>query len=245
MSDYSLAQHFGVNLAELLSGKIKAVYPKFDEQKYIKNIASKVDDLAYSGRIELHARELNSALNLDYKGQIEILTSILGEENPNETGMFKNYYWVLPIGKFVEIYGINDFETSIKAIAEITKRNTGEYAIRVFIKKYPNEMLETMRNWAKSSNFHLRRLASEGLRPKLPWASKLENFIDDPKPVFEILELLKEDNVKFVQRSVANHMNDYLKLNFDAAKELLSKWAKSKNQNTQWIVKHATRKIKI
>lgn len=245
MSDYSLAQHFGVNLAELLSGKIKAVYPKFDEQKYIKNIASKVNDLAYSGRIELHAIELNSALNLDYKGQIEILTSILGEENPNETGMFKNYYWVLPIGKFVEIYGVSDFETSIKAIAEITKRNTGEYAIRVFIRKYPNEMLEVMRKWAKSSNFHLRRLASEGLRPKLPWASKLENFIDDPKPVFEILELLKEDNVKFVQRSVANHMNDYLKLNFDAAKELLSKWAKSKNQNTQWIVKHATRKIKI
>lgn len=245
MSDYSLAQHFGVNLAELLSGKIKAVYPKFDEQKYIKNVASKVNDLAYSGRIELHARELNSALNLDYKDQIEILTSILGEENPNETGMFKNYYWVLPIGKFVEIYGINDFETSINAIAEITKRNTGEYAIRVFIRKYPNKMLEVMRNWAKSSNFHLRRLASEGLRPKLPWASKLENFIDDPKPVFEILELLKEDNVKFVQRSVANHMNDYLKLNFDAAKELLSKWAKSKNQNTQWIVKHATRKIKI
>lgn len=245
MSDYSLAQHFGVNLAELLSGKIKAVYPKFDEQKYIKNVASKVNDLAYSGRIELHARELNSALNLDYKDQIEILTSILGEENPNETGMFKNYYWVLPIGKFVEIYGINDFETSINAIAEITKRNTGEYAIRVFIRKYPNKMLEVMRNWAKSRNFHLRRLASEGLRPKLPWASKLENFIDDPKPVFEILELLKEDNVKFVQRSVANHMNDYLKLNFDAAKELLGKWAKSKNQNTQWIVKHATRKIKI
>ncbi|WP_169974100.1 MULTISPECIES: DNA alkylation repair protein [unclassified Campylobacter] len=245
MSDYSLAQHFGVNLAEILSGKIKAVYPKFDEQKYIKNVASKVDDLAYSDRIELHAIELNSALNLDYKDQIEILTSILGEENPNETGMFKKYYWVLPIGKFVEIYGINDFETSINAIAEITKRNTGEYAIRVFIRKYPNEMLEVMRNWAKSRNFHLRRLASEGLRPKLPWASKLENFIDDPKPVFEILELLKEDNVKFVQRSVANHMNDYLKLNFDAAKELLSKWAKSKNQNTQWIVKHATRKIKI
>ncbi|WP_170018489.1 DNA alkylation repair protein [Campylobacter sp. RM16190] len=245
MSDYSLAQHFGVNLAELLSSKIKAVYPKFDEQKYIKNIVSKVNDLAYSGRIELHARELNSALNLDYKSQIEILTSILGEENPNETGMFKNYYWVLPIGKFVEIYGIDDFETSINAIAEITKRNTGEYAIRVFIRKYPNKMLEVMRNWAKSSNFHLRRLASEGLRPKLPWASKLENFIDDPKPVFEILELLKEDNVKFVQRSVANHMNDYLKLNFDAAKELLGKWAKSKNQNTQWIVKHATRKIKI
>lgn len=243
MSDYSLAQHFGINLAEILSNKIKAVYPKFDERKYIKNIANKVGELAYSGRIELHARELNSALNLDYKSQIEILTAILGEKNPNETGMFKNFYWVLPIGKFVELYGLNDFETSISAIAEITKRNTGEYAIRVFIKRYPQKTLEIMRSWAKSDNFHLRRLASEGLRPKLPWASKLENFIDDPKPVFEILELLKEDSVKFVQRSVANHINDYLKVNFSAAQKLLSKWKKSNDKNTQWIVKYATRKI--
>ncbi|WP_169942498.1 DNA alkylation repair protein [Campylobacter sp. RM15925] len=245
MSDYSLAQHFGVNLAELLSGKIKAVYPKFDKQKYIKNIASKVHDLAYSDRIELHARELNSALNLDYKNQIEILTSVLGEENPNETGMFKQYYWVLPMGKFVEIYGINDFKTSIEAISEITKRNTGEYAIRVFIRKYPKETLEVMKEWAKSENFHLRRLASEGLRPKLPWASKLENFIDNPSPVFAILEILKEDEIKFVKRSVANNIADYLKVNFNAAKELLLDWSKSPNQNTQWIVKHATRKIKI
>ncbi|MDO5046438.1 DNA alkylation repair protein [Campylobacter sp.] len=245
MSDYSLAQHFGVNLAELLSSKIKAVYAKFDEQKYIKNIASKVDELAYSGRIELHARELNSALNLDYKDQIEILTSVLGEENPNETGMFKHYYWVLPIGKFVELYGLDEFEISTKAIAEITKRNTGEYVVRAFIRKYPQKMLEVMQGWAKSDSFHLRRLASEGLRPKLPWASKLEIFIDDPKPVFEILELLKEDSVKFVQRSVANHISDYLKVNFNAAKELLEKWEKSGNKNTLWIVKHATRKIKI
>lgn len=245
MSEYSLAQHFGVNLAELLSSKIKAVYAEFNEQKYIKSIASEVDLLTYSGRIKLHANKLHLALNLDYKDQIKILTSVLGEENPNETGMFKHYYWILPIGKFVELYGLGEFEISTDAIAEITKRNTGEYAVRAFINKYPQKMLDVMRGWARSDNFHLRRLASEGLRPKLPWASKLEIFIDDPKPVFEILELLKEDSVKFVQRSVANNIADYLKVNFNAAKELLLNWDASQNPNTKWIIKHATRKIGI
>ena len=86
----------------------------------------------------------------------------------------------------------------MSAIEEITKRGTGEYAVRVFIKKYPQDSLKTMTQWACSSNFHLRRLASEGLRPKLPWASKLEIFINDPSPVFAVLEILKEDDVRFV-----------------------------------------------
>ena len=80
---------------------------------------------------------------------------------------------------------------------------------------------------------------------KLPWASKLELFISDPSPVFAVLEILKEDEVRFVQRSVANNVADYLKVNFAAAKELLVRWQRSQNKNTQQIIRHATRKIKI
>ena len=149
----------------------------------------------------------------------------------------------MPIGKFIEKYGIEHFEISINAIEEITKRNTGEYAIRPFIRNYPQESLKVMTSWAKSDDFHLRRLASEGLRPKLPWSAKLDTFVENPKPVFEILELLKEDRVKFVQKSVANHMTDYLKVNKDAALTILKEWNLSENKNTKWIVKHATRKI--
>lgn len=239
-----IAEQFGVNLAELLSNKIAKIYPQFKKSDYIKNIASQVDGLNYSSRVVLHAKELNKALEFDYKTQIKILTSILGDENKSQTGMFKHYYWILPIGKFVELYGLDELETSTKAIEEITKRSTGEFAVREFIQRYPQEMLQTMKIWAKSENFHLRRLASEGLRPKLPWAKKLEIFITNPTPVFEILEILKEDIVKFVQRSVANNINDYLKVNFTATKELLDRWQSSQNKNTKWIVKHATRRLK-
>jgi len=129
----------------------------------------------------------------------------------------------------------------MKAIEEITKRNTGEYAIRPYARKYPGKTLAICTKWAKSKNFHLRRLVSEGLRPKLPWAAKLDIWKDSPKPVFEILELLKEDGVKFVKKSVANHLRDWVKVNPKEAEKIVSKWSQSKNENTKWILKHAQR----
>ncbi|MDG2449325.1 MAG: 3-methyladenine DNA glycosylase, partial [Saprospiraceae bacterium] len=89
--------------------------------------------------------------------------------------------------------------------------------------------------------FHVRRLASEGLRPNLPWASKLKLFIDDPSPIFKILENLKDDPEKYVQTSVANHINDYFKVNNEAAVALIEKWSVKPQKDTRWIVKHAIR----
>jgi 3-methyladenine DNA glycosylase AlkC len=151
----------------------------------------------------------------------------------------------MPIGKYIEIYGLNNFEVSMRAIEEVTKRNTGEYAIRPFLRKFPDESINQLLFWARSDNFHLRRLASEGSRPKLPWSTKLETFIENPEPVFEVLNILKEDRIKFVQKSVANNVADYLKVNYEAAKKLLNSWSGSHNSSTRWIIKHATRKIKI
>ena len=94
---------------------------------------------------------------------------------------------------------------------------------------------------AQSKNFHLRRLASEGLRPKLPWSPKLDVWNENPKPIFAILELLKEDEVKFVKKSVANHVRDWVKVNPKEVKKLVASWSKSKNDHTKWILKHANR----
>ena len=243
--DSSITKWFGVNLAELLSKKIKAVYKEFDNENYIESIRKQYKDKGYTQRVDLHATELRNFLPKEYSKAIEILIKILGDENPNETGMFSEYYWVMPIGKFIEKYGIEDFDLSIKAIEEVTKRNTGEYAIRPFIRKYPEKTIKVMKKWAKSKNFHLRRLASEGARPKLPWSTKLDTFIKNPKPVFEILEYLMEDEKKFVQKSVANNIADYLKINKEAAVQFVKKWSESENKHTKWIINHATRKIKI
>ncbi len=241
----SITEQFGKPLAILLSEKIKPVHPKFDSKSFVKAVEKGITDKSYTQRIIFIAEKLNDYLPKEYEVAIKILEGILGDENPNETGMFTEYWWIMPIGKYVELYGLDNYEISIKAIGEITKRNTGEYAIRPFIRKYPENCLKQMKSWAKSEDFHLRRLASEGLRPKLPWSPKLDTFIDNPNPVFEILELLKEDEIMFVKKSVGNHLTDWLKVNCEPTTKLLKEWQKSKNKHTQWIIKRATRKISI
>ena len=152
--DYSITPKFGAKLAELLSGKIKGVFPEFNSPQYIAAIANQCEGLSYTQRVLLHARELQKVLPPDYERSIAILMPILGDENPKETGMFTHYYWLLPIGKYVELYGLDNYDTSLGAIAEITKRNTGEYCIRPFIRKYPKQTLAQMKAWAQSANFH-------------------------------------------------------------------------------------------
>jgi 3-methyladenine DNA glycosylase AlkC len=98
-----------------------------------------------------------------------------------------------------------------------------------------------MLQWSLDSNVHVRRLSSEGLRPRLPWAKKLEQFVSDPGPILPILENLKEDESLFVKKSVANNINDILKDNYDIGIRLLKRWSRSQNTNTRWIIKHALR----
>jgi len=238
-----LTAYFGVNLAQLLADKIGDVEKDFPAGKFIEIVRKSYQDKTLTQRVELIADALHICLPDNYNKSVEILVSIMGDENPKETGMFTDFYWLMPVAKFVEKYGLEHFDTSIKAIEEVTKRNTGEYAIRPYIRKYPTETVQRMKIWAKSENFHLRRLAAEGLRPRLPWASKLGLFIDNPKPVFEILDILKTEHIKFVMKSVANNLADYIKVNPEAAFTLIRDWEKSDDKNTAWIIKHATRKF--
>lgn len=242
-TDYSITEKFGANLAQLLAEKIGKAYPEFNADRFIQDTDKRTVGQTYTQRVATLAEFLKNYLPADYKKALPLLMAVLGKENPNETGMFTHYYWILPIGKFVQEYGIEHFELSMKAIEEITKRNTGEYAVRPYIRKYPEASLKIIEKWAKSPNFHLRRLASEGLRPKLPWATKLDTFIENPAPVFRILEWLKEDEILFVKKSVANHLTDWLKVNREAVLPLIERWKTSANPHTQWIIKRATRKI--
>ncbi|XWN37167.1 MAG: DNA alkylation repair protein [Balneola sp.] len=235
---------FDKELAEMLSEKLLSVHPDFNSTLFIKKVTSGVEGLELKDRVELIADELNNELDNSYPEQIEVLIQILGPENDEETGMFKEYYWIMPIAKFVEKYGLDHFDISMRAIEEITKRNTGEYAIRPFIEKYPEQTMARMETWSMDSNKHIRRLSSEGGRPRLPWATKLQMFIDDPSPLLPILENLKDDPSKYVQKSVANCLNDILKDNPEIAKKIIEKWSTDATKERIWIIKHALRNLR-
>jgi len=237
----SITDAFGVELAGLLADKIELAYPRFPKAEFCRSIKTAVVGKSYTERVEVFADTLRAYLPEKYPEALAVLMQILGPENPEETGMFTNFYWLLPVGKFIEKYGLEHFTISIKGIEAVTKRNTGEYAIRPYARRYPEKTLDVCLKWAVSKNFHLRRLASEGLRPKLPWATKLTVWNDNPKPVFALLELLKEDEVTFVKKSVANHLRDWCKVNPKEAQKIIDRWSKSKNKHTQWILKRAQR----
>jgi len=238
-----LKEYFGGNLAALLAEKIAQVEPGFEGKFFRRSINKTVRDLELKARVNLMAQELKNHLmaGRDYPKALHILLQILGPENPKETGMFKTGYWLMPVAKFVELYGLEHYDISMRAIYEITKRHTGEYAVRPYIERAPRPGVRLMKKWARDASVHVRRLASEGLRPHLPWAKKLDMFIDDPKPVLEVLEFLKTDNSNFVKKSVANNMNDVLKDNPDLAMPVLRAWARLGNRHTNWIIRHALR----
>jgi len=237
-----LKLYFDADLVELLSTKIHNVYNNFDNKSFGNNIQSKIKTLELKDRVEVFADEFHTCLKSNYKEKSSILVSILGPEN--ETGMFKEYYWIMPIAKYVEKYGINHFDISVKAIEEITKRNTGEYAIRPFLESFTDKALQQMLIWSTNENKHVRRLASEGVRPRLPWAKKLQIFVDNPKLITPILENLKDDSSKYVQNSVANCLNDILKDNEDFTKIIIESWTVKPTVQRKWIIKHAFRNFR-
>lgn len=246
MAYKKLKYWFDTTLAERLAEAITPLAPDFPAACFVSNIDHGLEDLELKARIELMADELHAAFGGDYQSAVSILLEILGPENDQETGMFTHYYWIMPVAKYVEKYGLQDFDLSMRAIVEITKRNTGEYAIRPFLVQYPAETLAVMLSWSNDENFHVRRLSSEGGRPRLPWARQLPAFIADPTPLLPILDNLKDDPYKYVQKSVANCLNDILKDNPAIAQALIEQWRENPTAARRWIIKHALRnKLKI
>lgn len=237
-----LKRHFGLGLAQLLADRIVSVDPHFDGEEFIRAARSS-DLLSHQllGRVEVLAGLIYEYLPDDYPQALNVLTGIYGDENPNETGMFTFGYWLWPVGTFIANWGRGHFDESIYAIEGLTKRHTGEYAIRPFIRDQPERAVDVMSEWARDPSFHVRRLASEGLRPRLPWAKKLDLFIEQPEAVFAILSSLSDDDSRFVQRSVANSVNDYTKDNRPAAMGLLESWAVNASPQRRWVIRHALR----
>lgn len=238
-------EYFDLEMAACLAEKIQAVHPGFPAETYVEYVSPFLDLKELKDRVALLSAALHALLPRDYPQSLEILMEILGPPNPEETGMFEKWYWLMPVAHFVEAYGLEHEEISLDAIYEITQRFTGEYAIRPYIRKNPEKVFALLQEWARDPSFHVRRLASEGSRPRLPWATKLHEVARKPAYTLPILEALKADPSLFVRRSVANHLNDILKDNYQFGMEILERWASDNpSQETRWLIRHALRNLR-
>ena len=123
---------------------------------------------------------MRQQLPVDFTSAAIILEGALGRELDGETGMFTDGYWLMPVTRFVEEFGTGDWEASMRLCEAVTKRHTAEYAVRPFLVAETERTLVRMSEWSASPNPHVRRRASEGARPRLPWAKRLECFVADP-----------------------------------------------------------------
>jgi 3-methyladenine DNA glycosylase AlkC len=146
------------------------------------------------------------------------------------------------LADYISEVGIHHFDAAMETMEVVTTFTSCEFAVRPFFKQYPSEMLQQMQRWSKHENIHLRRLASEGSRPKLPWGEALTAFVGDPTPLIPILENLKNDSSEYVRRSVANNINDISKTHPDLVLNLASKWSGGSSQTNQ-LLKHALRTL--
>ena len=229
-----------------IATEIKAVYPDFEQESFEKDVLDLFPELELKERM-YHIRDmLTHYLPQDYREAVNILLEALPEalDNTKSDDDFGDFIYA-PYGEFVTLHGccLEHLDFSLAALREISKRFSVEFAIRDFINTFPAEALAVLVSCSLSDNYHERRLASEGLRPKLPWAKKLT--IDYSEPLIH-LENLFYDKTRYVTRSVANHLNDIAKVDAPLVIETLKRWKVSGKQEPKemdFILNHALRTL--
>ena len=236
-----LKNYYGPDVPARIARMIKDVDSAFDEDAFLADALDGYQALELTPRARQIAQALGRHLPQDYERAIEILIASLGPklQVAELTGM--DVFVYLPHVFFVAEFGVDHFEASMHAQYELTQRFSAEYSIRIFLERYPQQTLGRLREWAFNSNVHVRRLVSEGTRPRLPWAPRLRAFQDNPRPVLELLELLKDDPELFVRRSVANNLNDIGKDSPVALIETCRRWMRDASPQRSWLVRHALR----
>lgn len=225
----------------LLAERISGVYPEFKLGEFVESAVFAFSELSLSERSMQICDCLKVFLPEDFTAAVNILLKAQSAElvHPELEGF--DGFTVMPQTVYVSKYGQEHFELSMHALEEMTKRFTSEFAIRYFLIQHPEKTLIQMKKWALDENCHVRRLASEGSRPLLPWAMRLNDFVKDPRPVLEILELMKFSAERLVERSIANNLNDISKHHPDLVTDLLLKW--QKEGVSPWLISHALRTL--
>ena len=222
---------------------VERVFPEFDRELFLQSALDGYGELELTPRARQISTALAQVLPSDRDRAIRIIVDSLGPEIAWDelTGM--ESFLFLPFVFFVADYGLDCFETSMGAQYQLTKRFTAEFSIRAFIERYPEETLERLAEWARDPSGHVRRLVSEGTRPRLPWAARLRGFQEDPSPIIELLEVLKDDPDEYVRRSVANNLNDISKDHPETVVEVASRWWVDASEDRRRLVRHALRTL--
>lgn len=220
---------------------LSPIVPGFSSKKFIRDIfVPGWENLELKDRMRHTADVLHRHLPSEFDAATPLLHKLTGALSDGQRQLSSLALMFLP--DYIERYGIEHFDAAVALFEKITPLTSCEFAVRPFLIRYPAAMLRLMTKWSLHPNHHVRRLASEGTRPRLPWAIALPAFKKDPSPVLPVLENLRDDPSEYVRRSVANHLNDIAKDNPALVVEISKRW-KGASSATDALIKHACRTL--
>jgi 3-methyladenine DNA glycosylase AlkC len=228
----------GLASAQRLANELASVYPSFDSRGLLSEARRGLEPLELKPRIRLLCDAMAARLPDDYAKALPIVLRSMG---PAEQGGTSSafFYWVH--ASFVEHYGLEHVELSLRAMREITQRSTAEFAVRPYLERDLPRVLAFLAECAVDPNPHVRRWASEGTRPFLPWGKRVKSLLALPAPSLTLLEQLRGDSSLYVRTSVANHLNDLSKLHPSLAVDTVSRWIEADVPHSAWVAKRALR----
>jgi len=221
-----------------LGRDLKKVWPGFPEEEFMIRATAGLGELELKARVIHVADALALTLPEDFPEAAAILRQ--APDSPDFDG------WVVyAVDDYVARYGIDYPEVSLPLMALLTSRWSCEFAVRPFIEAHPKLTFEFFDRWIESDDEHLRRLVSEGSRPRLPWGAQLKGLVKDPSPTIALLDRLVDDPAIYVRKSVANHLNDIAKDHPELAIETGRRWIAEggEAERRAWIVNHGMRSL--
>jgi 3-methyladenine DNA glycosylase AlkC len=236
-----LKDQFGPGVPRAIATMIQAVHPEFPREAFLRDALAGYGPLSLTARGFHIASALRTHLPDDFPRAVRILVSSATQPHDHAAGGGMASFLYMPHLFFVAKHGLEHFEESMRAQHALTQLFTAEWSIRAFLEKHPQKTLARLREWTTDPSHHVRRLVSEGTRPRLPWAPRLRAFQKDPRPVIELLELLKDDPELYVRRSVANNLNDIGKDHPVLLVQVAKRWLRGAGEQRRWIVNHALR----
>lgn len=227
---------------------IGKAWTEFDQNGFVVNATENLEFLELKQRSTRITETLHDFLPEDFQHAASIILQSLAPAKGYKIDLHESKegiigWAIMPLVDYVGINGRDNFDLSMTLFKELTKRSSSEFGIRYFLKEDPERTLSTLETWLDDPNHHVRRLISEGTRPRLPWGMRLHSFVEDPTPIMSLLEKLKDDDEEYVRRSVANNLNDIAKDHPDLVADIAYRWLENADKNRERLVKHACRTL--
>ena len=242
-----MAEPFKNELGEarirIITGHLARVHNAFNEDEFLSIALKNLDDLSLMQRNGQIVEAMAACLPAPFPKAKNILMQALApyDQQLDEHGI---HSWLaVPVAEFLGKHGKDHFDEAMEGLAQVTPLFSSEWGIRHIIDRQQKSALKLLHQWTKHKNEHVRRLVSEGSRPRLPWGFQLKAMVNDPELTFPLLEKLKNDPSDYVRLSVSNHLNDISKDHPDYLQKKLEAWLQPDNVQRTRLIKHACRTL--